>query len=148
MSLLFNGGLLDEYALTKEKFETAVGLGKTKSQIRLIFCLPILRYAGENTFGLDVIDYLSQPDNAKHVDYVLDKWCLENYGIPYNSVYEIIQETIVTHFEDMMSELGVRGNPSAIAIANEVIRKKESSPIAQVVFVNQLPNADDDKDDE
>ena len=49
-----------------------------------------------------------------------------------------------------MVDLGIRGNPSAIAIANEVIRKKENSSIVTINYVNQLPLEDEDSkaDDE
>ena len=50
-----------------------------------------------------------------------------------------------------MLDLGIRGNPSAIAIMNEVIRKKENNSIVTINYVNQLPlegeesKADDDE---
>ena len=48
-----------------------------------------------------------------------------------------------------MVELGIRGNPSAIAIMNEVIRKKENASVSQVVFVNQMPlETEADKEDD
>jgi len=139
MSSFFTGSLLDDYILTKEKFETVVGTGSSKATVRKIFCLGILRWANEDTYGLDVIEYCNTPESIQHLDFLLDKWCLETYGIPYASAYELLQEATINHFEDLMIELGIRGNPSAIAIANEVIRKKESSGVVTVNFVNTLP---------
>lgn len=148
MGSFFNGSLLDEYTLTKEKFETVVGLGSSHQQVKLIFCLGLLTWAGEDTYGIDVDEYLSG-EKMKHLDKILDRWCLETYRIPYNSVYHLIQEHAIKHFEDLMVELGVRGNPSAIAIANEVIRKKENSSIVTINYVNQLPlEGEESKEDD
>lgn len=149
MSSFFGKSLLTNCALTINNFETVIGLGGTKAEVRRIFCVPALRWNGEETVGLDVIDYCAG-ETGKHVDYLLDKWCLENYSLPYNTVYDLIQELTVKGFEDAMLELGIRGNPSAIAIMNEVIRKKETNGIVQVNFVNTLPleNEDDKLNDE
>ena len=151
MSSFFNGSLLDEYALSKSRFEGVVGLGASKAEVCRMFCLGLLQWAGEDTYGLDVIEYCSG-ETGKHVLKLLDDWCRENYfGMPFASVYELIQTTTVKKFEDAMLELGVRGNPSAIAIMNEVIRKKENNGIVQVNFVNSLPpetEADKENDDD
>lgn len=147
MSSFFKGDLLDEFALNKEKFETVVGLGSSHNEVRMMFCLGLLAWNGEDTYGLDVKEYLDK--NCQHIESLLDKWCLENYRIPYNSVYGLIQQSTVKHFEDLMLELGVRGNPSAIAIANEVVRKKENSGVVVVNFVNSLPaETESDKEDD
>ena len=145
----FQGNLLDEYALTKEKFETVVGLGKSKAEVRRMFCLGLLHYNSEDTYGIDVIEYCNTPNTAAHLDWIMDKWCLAEYGIPYASVYQLVQEITISHFEDLMVELGIRGNPSAIAIANEVIRKKENNGVVQINFVNNLPlESEEDKEDD
>lgn len=147
MSSFFNGSLLDGYTLTKSKFEGVIGLGATQAEVRRMFCIPALRYAGKDTTGLDVIDYCAA--NGKEVDGIINKWCLDNYGLPYTSMYCLIQEMTVKEFENAMMELGVRGNPSAIAIMNEVVRKKENSGIVQVNFVNSMPlETEDDKADD
>lgn len=148
MGNFFNGSLLDEYALTKEKFETVIGLGASHAEVRRIFCLGALRYNGEETRGIDVVEYCTG-ETGKHIEKILDNWCLEKYQIPYASVYMLIQETTVKHFEDLMLELGIRGNPTAIAIANEVIRKKENNGVVQINFVNNLaPETEEDKEDD
>jgi len=147
MSSFFNGSLLDGYTLNKSKFEGVIGLGATQAEVRRMFCVPALRYAGKDPNGIDIIDYCAT--NAKEVDGILNKWCLENYQMPYNSVYTLLQEMTVKEFENAMMELGVRGNPSAIAIMNEVIRKKENSGIVQVNFVNSVPlETEADKEDD
>ena len=143
----FTGKLLDEFSLTKEKFETVVGLGSSHAEVRTIFCLGLLAWNGEDTYGLHVDEYLKE--NCKHIEQLLDKWCLEIYHIPYATVYHLLQEMTVKHFEDLMIDLGIRGNPSAIAIANEVIRKKENNGIVQINFVNSLPlETEKDKEDD
>lgn len=140
MGSFFSNSLLDEYSqMTKEKFEMVVGLGATLAEVRRLFCLPIMVWAGEDTYGVNVLDLCADKNSAKHIDKLLDKWCLENYHIPYSSVYGLLQEQTVKKFEDCMLELGIRGNPSAIGIMNEVIRKKESNSVVTVNFINQLP---------
>ena len=133
MSSFFKGGLLDEYALTKEKFETVVGLGTPKAEVLKIFSVSL----SPETYG----------EGATMA--MLDKWCLDNYKMPFGTVYDLLQSITVKKFEDSMLDLGLRGNPSAIAIMNEVIRKKESSGIVTVNFVNTLPpESEDEKEDD
>ena len=148
MSSLFNsnnGSILDSYVMNKTKFENYIGIGKSLAEVRFMFCKAILNWAGEDTYGLDIVEYC-KGDGLKHVDFLLDKWCLQTYGMPYSTVYHLIQDATVAEFEDLMVDLGIRGNPSAIAIANEVIRKKENSGIVQVNFVNKLPLESDNDD--
>lgn len=135
MGSFFNGSLLDECILNKPNFEGFVGLGHSKKEILEVFALS-----------------LSPADYGKSATYaMLDKWCKENYnGIGFDQVFELIQSATLKKFEDCMVELGVRGNPSAIAIMNEVIRKKENSSIVTINYVNQLPLEDEESkaDDE
>ena len=137
MGALTKGNLLDSFDITKEKFETAVSLGKSHHQIRTLFCLGLLVWNGEDVYGLDIQEYLEK--NCKHIEALIDKWCLEQYHLPYNTVYSLLQETAIAEFEDLMVGLGVRGHVSALGIANEIIRKKENSSIVTVNFVNSLP---------
>lgn len=134
MSSFFNGSLLDECALNKTNFEGYVGLGRSKKEILEVFAIA-----------------LSPEDLGASADYaMLDKWCVNNYsGLGFDQVYSLIQAATLKKFEDAMVELGVRGNPSAIAIMNEVIRKKENSGIVQVNFVNSMPlETEEDKQDD
>lgn len=143
--------IVSGYVLTKQKFETVIGLGGTLAEVRRMFCIPALRWNGEEKLaeGLDVIDYCANEEGARHIMHILDKWCLQEYQMPFKSVYDLIQSMTVKEFEDCMLELGIRGNPSAIAIMNEVIRKKENSGIVQVNFVNTLPlEGESDKEDD
>lgn len=134
MSSFFNGSLLDECILNKTNFEGYVGLGRSKKEILEVFALQ-----------------LSPQDLGKGATYaMLDKWCVENYGgLGFDQVYALVQAATLKKFEDAMVELGVRGNPSAIAIMNEVIRKKENASVGQVVFVNSMPlETEADKEDD
>lgn len=134
MGSFFDGSLLNEIALTKSNFEGYVGLGRSKKEVLEVFSLA-----------------LSPEDLGASADYaLLDKWCKENYnGLGFDHVYALIQAATLKRFEEAMTELGVRGNPSAIAIMNEVIRKKENSGIVQVNFVNTLPlETEEDKEDD
>ena len=137
MGALTKGNLLDNFEINKEKFETAVSLGKSHHQIRTLFCLGLLIWNGEDIYGLDVGEYLEK--NCKHIEGLLDKWCLENYRLPYNTVYSLLQEQAIANFEDLMVGLGIRGHVSALGIANEIIRKKENTGVVTVNFVNALP---------
>lgn len=133
MSSFFTGGLIDEYALTKPKFETVVGLGAPKKEVLKIFAVSL----SPETYGEGATEAM------------LDKWCQENYNLPFGTVYDLLQSITVKKFEDSMLDLGLRGNPGAIAIMNEVIRKKESSSLVAVNFVNTLPpESEADKEDD
>mgnify|MGYP003294900264 CR=1 FL=1 len=123
MSSFFSGNLLDECALNKVNFEGAIGLGASKKEVLEMFALS-----------------LSPDDLGEGANYaMLEKWCQENYnGLGFGHVYDLIQAATLKKFKDCMMELGIRGNPSAIAIMNEVIRKKESS-VVEIKFVSDLP---------
>ena len=134
MSSFFNGSLLDECALNKSNFEGFIGLGRSKKEILEVFAIA-----------------LSPDDLGASASYsMLDKWSKDNYnGLGFDQVYALIQAATLKKFEDCMVELGIRGNPSAIAIMNEVIRKKENSGIVQVNFVNSMPlETEADKEDD
>ena len=134
MSTFFNGSLLDECILNKNNFEGYVGLGRSKKEILEVFALS-----------------LSPDDLGKSASYaMLDDWCKKEYGgLGFDHVYALVQAATLKKFEDAMVELGIRGNPSAIAIMNEVIRKKENASVSQVVFVNQMPlETEADKEDD
>ncbi len=150
MSSLFENSVIDSISISKEKFETFIALGKSIQQVRDFFCLPLLKWEGSvDTSNLDVPAYLKSPEGSAHTSYLLDKWCRENYSLPFNTVYHLIQNAAVSKFEDLMVELGIRGNPSAIAIANEVIRKEKANSVVAINFVNSLPlESEEDKLDD
>ena len=145
----FDGKILDEFKLDKDRFEAAVGLGASHYDVRKMFCLGLLAWNGEDTYGLNIDEWTdAKGDKCKHLEKLLDKWCLETYHVPYDTAYALIQQHTITKFEELMVDLGIRGNPSAIAIANEVIRKKENSGVVQINFVNALPlETEEDKED-
>ena len=131
----FDGNLLNESVLNKKNFEGFVGLGHSKKEILEVFAVS-----------------LSPEDLGESADYAkLDKWCKDNYEMGFDQIYSLLQAITVKKFEDCMLDLGIRGNPSAISIMNEVIRKKESNGLVTINYVNQLPpegeesKADDDK---
>ena len=131
MSSFFNGSLLDECILNKTNFEGAVSLGSSKKEVLEMFALSL----SPETLG----------EGASYA--MLDEWCRENYaGLGFDHVYSLLQAATMKKYKDFMLELGIRGNPSAIALMNEVILKKENSGIVQVNFVNNLPlESEDDK---
>lgn len=144
MGILFTGNVLDEYALNKDKFEACVGLGRSKAEMRKLFCLGLLHYAGEDISNIDVLEYAEH--NAKRLDQLLDKWCVENYHMPFATVYELLQIAIVNKYEEAMADLAVQGHSKAIDIMEEVIRKKETNNVVAINFINNLPEeTEDDK---
>ena len=120
----FDGNLLNESVLNRKNFEGFVGLGHSKKEILQVFAVS-----------------LSPADLGESASYaMLDKWCKENYdGLGFDKVFDLLQAITVKKFEDCMLDLGIRGNPSAISIMNEVIRKKEGSGLVTINYVNQLP---------
>lgn len=149
MSSLFKNSVIDSISLDKEKFENFIALGKSIQQVREMFCLPLLSWNGEDISNLDIPAYFKSPENVAHISSLLEKWCRENYNIPFNSVYHLVQSSAVSEFEDVMVELGIRGNPSAIAIANEVIRKEKANSVVSINFINSLPTeSEEDKLDD
>ncbi len=155
---------MDACIIDKERFETFVGLGKSRKQVREFFCMSLCAWAEERyraegkgtprgwnvPEGADPMEWAASPEGVRALDGMLDAWCRDEYGgMPFNTVYHLVQESTVAEFEDLMVALGVRGNPSAIAIANEVIRKKEQGGPVTINFVNALPpEAESDKEDD
>ena len=144
MGIFFTGSVLDEYALNKDKFEACIGLGRSKAEMRKLFCLGLLAWDKRDISNIDALSYAEQ--NAKELDYLLDKWSRENYNMPFATVYELIQYAVVTKYEEAMADLAVQGHTKAIDIMEEVIRKKENTNVTTINFINALPEeTEDDK---
>ena len=130
----FAESLLNECVLNKNNFEAAISYGNSKKEVLKMFSLS-----------------LSPEDLGEGATYaMLDKWCKENYGgLGFNHVYDLLQAAVVKKYQDYLLELGIRGNPSAIAVMNEVILKKENNGIVQINFVNELPaETEEDKEND
>ena len=116
--------ILDEYELTVERFEGAIAVGRTMSQILLMF-------------------------NMKGKE--MDEWCVKHYnGHDFKLVYEWVRQCTVEQYLHCVHDLGMRGNPSALGIIDKAIQKDEASSTVKIEFVTQLPmeNEEDKIDDE
>lgn len=116
--------IFDEYELTKEKFETVVGVGMTMPQVLTIFRKSLKE---------------------------MDEWCEVEYGIPsVRTVYEAVRQMALSEFLSTVRILGDRGNSSALNIINTALQNLQSSQTVKIVFDNNLPeeNEEDKEDDE
>ena len=115
--------ILDKYELTVERFEGAVAVGRTTSQILAMF---------------------------NKTTKEMDEWCLENYGHRFLFIYEWVRQCTIDEYLHCIHDLGMRGNPSALGIIDRAIQKDEASQTVKIEFLTQLPeeNEEDKEDDE
>lgn len=115
--------ILDEYKLTVEKFEGAIAVGRTPSQILAMF-------------------------NKSSKE--MDQWCQETYKHDFKLIYEWVRQCTVESYLHCVHELGMRGNPSALGIIDKAIQKDESMNTVKIEFITALPleNEEDKIDDE
>ena len=112
--------ILDEYQLSKEKFEGAIAVGRMPNQILTMF----------NKTGKE-----------------MDEWCIENYGRDFKLIYEWVRQCTVEKYLHCVHELGMHGNPSALGIIDRAIQKDESMNTVKIEFVTSLPT-ENEKDKE
>lgn len=113
---------MNKYELTVERFEGAIAVGRTTSQVLAMF-------------------------NISNRD--MDKWCLENYGYNFLLIYEWIRQCTIDEYLHCVHDLGMRGNPSALGIIDKAIQKDEASQTVKIEFVTNLPEEnEEDKIDE
>lgn len=115
--------ILNKYELTVERFEGAVAVGRTTSQILAMF-----------------------NKTAKE----MDEWCFDNYGHNFLLIYEWVRQCTIDEYLHCVHDLGMRGNPSALGIIDRAIQKDEASQTVKIEFLTQLPeeNEEDKEDDE
>ena len=120
------GSVLDNHFLCKETFESAVCFGMSEKEILTLFSQEV-KNIGE-----------------------LDKWCMETYKMPFSTVYELLQVIAVDRYLETPAMLGIKGNPSAIQIMNEMILKRKTNSVVSINFNCNLPeeNEDDKENDE
>lgn len=113
------GSIFDDYELTKEKLEGAIGVGMKPAAIYLMF---------------------------RTTSDELDKWCRENYGpqVSWAYLYDVVRQQTYAEFLDAVKALGIRGNPSALAIINNRINDEAAEEkTVKIVFQNDLKMEDD-----
>lgn len=116
--------IIEEFELTKENLEKAIGYGATKKQIEIMF-----RKSGKE----------------------LDAWCGTEYGCPhFPTVYDMIHTMAVNKYLGVMSAWAERGHSSAMnIITNFLIDSKKKDNTVKIVFGNDLSTeSEEDKEDE
>ena len=115
--------ILDRYELTLEKFEDAIAVGRTPTQILIMF---------------------------NKTSKEMDEFCKANYNADFKLAYEWVRQCCVDHYLHCVHDMGMAGNPSALAIIDKAIQKDESMNTVKIEFVTQLPQegADDKLNDD
>ena len=113
--------ILDKINLNKGRFEAYVACGLRKSEI------------------------LSSFFNISSAD--MDKWCKENYnGLDFNTCYEIIRQNTRAEYYDALKDLGLKGNPTAMAIVERFTDREGGDNGSGMIFnVNVRVENNDDK---
>ena len=114
-----NSSILDGIKLNKTRVEGYIACGMKSSEILTIF----------------------------NVDSVaMDKWCTEEYGMPWKTVFELIRQATRGEYLDTVKDLGLRGNPTALSIIDRVINNDNADEVSGMVFnVNEKVESDNDK---
>lgn len=112
--------LLDKFPLTKEVFEEKViGVGTKKNVVLTIF-----RKSMEE----------------------MNTWCMENYGMDFNTTYEILKQLTYAEWKECLKVLGERGNPSAMSIMQDRLAEDLEEQTNGMVFnVNLTVEKEDAK---
>lgn len=110
--------IFDEYKLTIEKLEAAIGHGLTHQQILTAF-----RVSGKE----------------------MDDFCKKNYnGCNFAYVYNAVRQMALDSFFETCQALGYRGNVSALNIINTAIQRLGQDQTVRIVFDNNLPKEDEE----
>lgn len=108
--------------LNKDNLEHAIEFGMTKQQILV-------------KFDITAND--------------LDKWCLENYGKNFLYVFERVKIICLENYQEAVLNLGLRGSPSALALADSFIRQAQKDNVVKIVFENKLDlESEEDKEND
>lgn len=119
------GSMLDRHMLCKEIFESAVCHGMSEKEILQLFSREVSNISE------------------------LDSWCLKEYGMPFGTVYPLLQEIAVDRYLELLGVLGVKGNPLALSTLNEMILKRKTNSIVEINFNNSLPlEKEEDKEND
>lgn len=79
----------------------------------------------------------------------MNNWCNENYGMNFDTVFEVVRQVARGEYLDCLKELGVRGNPTAMSIIDKFVNSDDAGGNAGISFnVNvKMENSDDKKCD-
>ena len=112
--------LLDRYPLNKEIFEDKViGVGAKKNVVCTIF---------------------------RKSPKEMDEWCKQEYGMDFNTTYEILKQLTYAEWKECLKALGEKGNPTAMTIMQERLAEDAEEQTSGVVFnVNVKVETDNEK---
>lgn len=117
-----NDSVLDSVSLNKGRFEAYIACGLRKNEILTAF------------------------SNITAAD--MDTWCQKNYnGLDFNTCYEIIRQNTRAEYYDALKDLGLKGNPTAMAIVERFVGREEDDSSSGMVFnVNVKVESNNDKE--
>lgn len=100
--------ILDRFPLTKEVFEDKViGIGTKKAVVLTIF--------------------------QKTMEE-MNAWCQENYGLDFDTTYELLKQMTYAEWKECLKVLGGRGNPTAMSIMQERLADEDEAQANGIVF--------------
>ena len=104
------------------------------------------RLEGYISVGMKKAEILSA-FNMATVD--MNNWCMENYGMNFDTVFEVVRQVARGEYLDCLKELGVRGNPTAMSIIDKFVNNDDAGGNSGISFnVNvKMENSDDKKCD-
>lgn len=103
-----SNSILDRFPLTKEVFEDKViGIGTKKEVVMKIF--------------------------RKSMEEMND-WCQENYGLDFNTTYELLKQMTYAEWKECLKNLGIKGNPTAMSIMQERLADEDDASSNSIVF--------------
>ena len=115
-----NSSILDNIKLNKGRVEGYVACGLKSGEILTAF-------------------------NISSVD--MDKWCMEEYGMPWRTVFELLRQVTRGEYLDVVRDLGLKGNPTALSIVDKVINGDNADEASGMIFnVNVKVESADDKE--
>ena len=117
---IYMASLLERFPLTKEVFEDKViGIGAKKTVVCTIF---------------------------RKTPQEMDSWCMENYGMDFNTTYEILKQLTYAEWKECLKALGEKGNPTAMSIMQERLAEDAEEQASGITFnVNVKVESDNEK---
>ena len=114
-----NSSILDNVTLNKGRVEGYIACGMKSSEILTIF-------------------------NISSIE--MDKWCEEEYGMNWKTAFELLRQATRGEYLDVVRDLGLKGNPTALSIVDRVINNDNGDETSGMVFnVNVRVETDNDK---
>ena len=120
MIIVGNSSILDNIKLNKGRVEGYIACGMKSGEILTVF-------------HISAID--------------MDKWCMEEYGMPWKDAFEMIRQATRGEYLDAVKDLGIKGNPTALSIVDKVINGDNAEETNGMIFnVNVKVETDNDKE--